>query len=130
MLLITGHSLGGAVAKLVAVRLMAYPDLIDITASTTTTTTKPDHVPPPLLRCAVFGAPLVGDKQLVDGVSRRGHFPAFLTVVNADDIVPRLLLCSAITTLSRVTTPPPPPKEGAPLFPAPKEGAGIGVPTC
>ncbi|CBH16849.1 class 3 lipase, putative [Trypanosoma brucei gambiense DAL972] len=74
-LVFSGHSLGGAVATLVALQLLqTHPDLAR------------DRV-----RCFTFGAPLVGDRQLTELVQRFGLTPNFHHIVHQLDIVPRLL---------------------------------------
>ncbi|CCD12505.1 unnamed protein product [Trypanosoma congolense IL3000] len=74
-LVLSGHSLGGAVAALVTLRLLhTNPDL-------------PEHK----LKCFTFGAPLVGDDQLTKLVKEFGLSTRFQHVVHLCDIIPQLL---------------------------------------
>ncbi|EKF31488.1 class 3 lipase, putative [Trypanosoma cruzi marinkellei] len=74
-LVLSGHSLGGAVAQLVAIRLLrAHPGILK-----------------DKLKCISIGAPLVGNYQLAQCVERCGWRSNFHHLVYRSDIVPRLL---------------------------------------
>ena len=71
-----GHSLGGAVATLAAVAILAESDESQSTAE---------------LRCVAFASPPVGNSALRRAVWERGWGPAFTNVCVPEDPVPRLL---------------------------------------
>lgn len=75
-MVLTGHSLGGAVAALGTLRLLG-----ELSAEY--------HVH---VSCITFGQPLVGDARLADFVDSRGYRHVFHAFINGADIVPRLLL--------------------------------------
>lgn len=86
--IVSGHSLGGAVAKVVTLMLLRQGYLTS------------DRV-----KCITFGTPLVGDDRLVEFVDRQ--YPSvFHTFVHKDDIVPRILLLNedAVSALGSVTS--------------------------
>ncbi|RNF26774.1 putative class 3 lipase [Trypanosoma conorhini] len=80
-LVLSGHSLGGAVAQLVAIRMLReYPGVFK------------DN-----LKCVSIGAPLVGNYQLAQCVERCGWLSNFHHLVYRSDIVPRLLCVDQMT---------------------------------
>lgn len=77
-IIVTGHSLGGAVATVVALRL-----LHEMTPSVA-----------PRVRCITFGAPLIGDSDLRETVKKRNWASVFHHFIHPSDVVPRLLAWS------------------------------------
>ncbi|KAK1277818.1 hypothetical protein QJS04_geneDACA016552 [Acorus gramineus] len=80
-LILTGHSIGGAIASLAALSLLASPSR----------SPRAKRVSPPSLLCITFGAPLLGNKPLSDAILRARWHGKFCHVVSNSDIVPRLL---------------------------------------
>ena len=74
--MLCGHSLGGAVATLAAVAILAESDESRSAAE---------------LRCVAFASPPVGNSALRRAVWERGWGPAFTNVCVPEDPVPRLL---------------------------------------
>jgi hypothetical protein len=77
-IILTGHSLGGAVAALVTLRLLRTESLM------------PEHTA--RVSCITFGQPLVGDADIVKSVVTKKQQRHFWTIVNEEDVVPRVLL--------------------------------------
>ena len=77
---ITGHSLGGAVAQLVMLRVLEEQAVYS------------NNLPGGQVTCISFGAPLVMDKKATQYVVERGWDSKFFSLVNEDDIVPRAML--------------------------------------
>ncbi len=75
-MIFTGHSLGGAVAHICALKQL------NNTSSQTGTQ----------IYSIAFGTPFIGDNGLKDALHRRGLSDRFLTLVNEQDAVPGLLL--------------------------------------
>lgn len=74
-LIFSGHSLGGAVAQLVALHMLrAHPGVLT-----------------ERLRCFSIGAPLVGNYQLTQYIEGCGWRSNFHSIVYGSDVVPRLL---------------------------------------
>ena len=77
--ILTGHSLGGAVAAVTTLRvLFSDPPLAAELRSR--------------LSCITFGQPLIGDEALAEFVSQRGVAGLFTAIINQGDVVPRSLL--------------------------------------
>lgn len=74
----TGHSLGGAIAMVNTLRLFEEETL--------------DSQLQKGLACITFASPLVGDKALQSNVNKKGYAKHFFTYVYETDIVPRILL--------------------------------------
>ncbi|ORC92369.1 putative class 3 lipase [Trypanosoma theileri] len=80
-LVISGHSLGGAVAQIVALRLlMENPQLFKNK-----------------LRCVSFGSPLVGNYQLAQFVEQNGWKSNFHHIVYRSDVIPRIFCADQMT---------------------------------
>ncbi|KAG8091085.1 hypothetical protein GUJ93_ZPchr0011g27013 [Zizania palustris] len=77
----TGHSLGGAIAALVALHYLC------ISSSSWA------YGPAPPVLCVTFGSPLLGNEALSNAILRERWAGSFCHVVSQDDVVPRLLLC-------------------------------------
>ncbi|KAK9735536.1 hypothetical protein RND81_04G211200 [Saponaria officinalis] len=77
-IIITGHSIGGALASLTALWLLSYHQS-NATPS------------PPRILCITFGSPLLGNKPLSKSLLRHRWAGNFCHVVYKHDIVPRLL---------------------------------------
>jgi len=77
---LTGHSLGGAVASMMALRLLLNDDGTDLDAKSYKQ-----------LLCVTFGSPLVGDKAIADSIQKDFN-RHFINYVHETDIVPRILL--------------------------------------
>ncbi|KAH9610188.1 hypothetical protein KSS87_022112 [Heliosperma pusillum] len=75
-IVITGHSVGGALASLTALWLLSYHQTIPT---------------PPKVLCITFGSPLLGNKSLSKSLLRQRWAGNFCHVVLKHDIVPRLL---------------------------------------
>lgn len=75
-LVITGHSIGGAIASLCTLWLLSY--LKSISSSL------------PVM-CITFGSPLLGNKSFSQAISREKWGGNFCHVVSKHDIMPRLL---------------------------------------
>jgi len=75
-LVITGHSIGGAIASLCTLWLLSY--LQSISSSL------------PVM-CITFGSPLLGNKSFSEAISREKWGGNFCHVVSKHDIMPRLL---------------------------------------
>ena len=80
-LVLCGHSLGGAVAALAAVTLLAEADEDDAAGET--------------LRCIAFASPPVGNSAMRRVLCQRGWDGAFTNVCVPEDPVPRLLFTPA-----------------------------------
>ncbi|KAI9223032.1 hypothetical protein BC828DRAFT_376931 [Blastocladiella britannica] len=85
-LLVTGHSLGGAVAQLVGMMLRAH-DAPDLRFLACGTSTDPEAF---RIECLTYAAPPVATAELA------ANFPDFVNVVNDTDIVPRLSYATAL----------------------------------
>ncbi|CCW61912.1 unnamed protein product [Phytomonas sp. EM1] len=83
-LVLTGHSLGGAVAQLLTLQLL--DQYLEMGA-----------VEPPRILCVTVGAPLIGDYQLAMRVERNGWAHYFHNIVYRSDIVPRLTCGNELT---------------------------------
>ncbi|KAH9589107.1 Fungal lipase-like domain [Trypanosoma melophagium] len=80
-LVVSGHSLGGAVAQIVSLRLiMANPQLFKNK-----------------LKCVSFGSPLVGNCQLTQFVEKNKWTSNFHHIAYRSDIVPRLFCADRMT---------------------------------
>ncbi|XP_062197201.1 lipase-like PAD4 isoform X2 [Phragmites australis] len=77
----TGHSLGGAIAALAALRYLC------ISSSSSTWGSAPQVL------CITFGSPLLGNEALSRAILRERWSGNFCHVVSQHDIVPRLLFC-------------------------------------
>uniref|UniRef100_A0A0D9XQ09 Fungal lipase-like domain-containing protein n=1 Tax=Leersia perrieri TaxID=77586 RepID=A0A0D9XQ09_9ORYZ len=77
----TGHSLGGAIAALVALHYLC-------TSSSSST-----FAPAPPVLCVTFGSPLLGNDTLNRAILRERWAGNFCHVVSQHDVVPRLLFC-------------------------------------
>lgn len=75
-LVLTGHSLGGAIASLTALWLLSY--LHSISASLS-------------VLCITFGSPMLGNKSLSRAILQERWAGNFIHVIGKHDIVPRLL---------------------------------------
>jgi hypothetical protein len=82
-LVLCGHSLGGAVAELVTLRLLAAA---------------PTLPGPSRLRCVSFGTPALGNAALAQMVESKGWGAYFSSYALPEDPVPRLLLAAAAQT--------------------------------
>ncbi|XP_030471681.2 lipase-like PAD4 [Syzygium oleosum] len=76
-IVITGHSIGGSIAFLTALRLLTY--LISI-------------FPPISVFCIGFGSPFLGNESLSQAILRERWGGSFCNVVSTRDIMPRLSL--------------------------------------
>ncbi|CCW66855.1 unnamed protein product [Phytomonas sp. Hart1] len=81
-LVLTGHSLGGAVAQLLTLQLL--DQFLEMGKS-------------PQILCVTIGAPLIGNYQLAQRVERNGWTRYFHNIVYRSDIVPRLACGSELT---------------------------------
>ncbi|KAL8171771.1 hypothetical protein V2J09_023575 [Rumex salicifolius] len=77
-IVLTGHSIGGSIASLMALSWLCYLE-----------TTPPP--PSTQILCITFGSPLLGNKSLSRALLRQRWAGSFCHVVSKDDIVPRLL---------------------------------------
>uniref|UniRef100_A0A803KNC0 Lipase-like PAD4 n=2 Tax=Chenopodium quinoa TaxID=63459 RepID=A0A803KNC0_CHEQI len=75
-IILTGHSIGGAIASLTALWLLSYIQTIPS---------------PPQILCITFGSPLLGNKSLLKSLLRQRWAGNFCHVVLKHDIIPRLL---------------------------------------
>lgn len=75
-LVITGHSIGGAVASLTALWLLSYLQSVPSTHS---------------VLCITFGSPLLGNKPISRAVLREQWAGNFCHIIGKHDIVPRLV---------------------------------------
>jgi len=80
-LVLCGHSLGGAVAKLCTLRLLRQ---------------LPEGSPSPPITCITFACTAVGNKGLATMVDARGWGPHFRNYLLPEDVVPRLLGMSLV----------------------------------
>ncbi|KAF0894616.1 hypothetical protein E2562_001912 [Oryza meyeriana var. granulata] len=76
----TGHSLGGAIAALVALHYLC------------TSSSSSACSPAPVL-CVTFGSPLLGNEALSKAILRERWAGNFCHVVSQHDVVPRILFC-------------------------------------
>lgn len=74
--ILTGHSIGGAIASLTTLWLLSYLQTIPS---------------PPQVLCITFGSPLLGNESLSKSLLRQRWAGNFCHVVSKHDIVPRLL---------------------------------------
>lgn len=88
---LTGHSMGGCVASLVALHFLC--------ASSGSSSPSPAS-----LLCITFGSPLLGDDALSRAVLRERWSGRFCHVVAQHDIMPRLLLCPVNSMPPRLVT--------------------------
>ncbi|CAH1778552.1 unnamed protein product [Owenia fusiformis] len=79
-IVICGHSMGGAVAQIVALEMLVQMDIKQIKDTTTC--------------CISFGAPLVATKGVTEFVDKHEMASKFVNVINQGDPVPRLLMLS------------------------------------
>uniref|UniRef100_A0A0E0F384 Fungal lipase-like domain-containing protein n=1 Tax=Oryza meridionalis TaxID=40149 RepID=A0A0E0F384_9ORYZ len=77
----TGHSLGGAIAALVALHYLC------------TSSSSSAFAPAPPVLCVTFGSPLLGNQALSRAILRERWAGNFCHVVSQHDVVPRLLFC-------------------------------------
>lgn len=93
-LVFTGHSLGGAIAQLIAIELLAY--LSDVTIATTL---REAGITDPASRimCVSLGSPLVGNYQLAEYINLSNWARCFHHLVYRTDIVPRLCCGDELT---------------------------------
>jgi hypothetical protein len=78
-LILTGHSLSGAVAAVVTLRLLRESNLM------------PEHLS--RVKCITFGQPLIGDEDLLKSVMKnQDEWRHFSAIVNEMDVVPRILM--------------------------------------
>ncbi|XP_021734616.1 lipase-like PAD4 [Chenopodium quinoa] len=75
-IILTGHSIGGAIASLTTLWLLSYIQTIPS---------------PPQILCITFGSPLLGNKSLSKSLLRQRWAGNFCHVVLKHDIIPRLL---------------------------------------
>lgn len=81
-IIVTGHSIGGAIASLTALWLLSYLQNIPS--------------PPPRILCITYGSPLLGNKSLAKSLLRQRWTESFCHVVHKSDIVPRLLFAPSL----------------------------------
>ncbi|GAB4855715.1 Lipase-like pad4 [Ancistrocladus abbreviatus] len=74
--ILTGHSIGGAMASLMALTLLSYLENV---------------LSPPQVLCITIGSPLLGNESLSKATLRQRWGGSFCHVVMKHDIVPRLL---------------------------------------
>lgn len=80
-IILTGHSIGGAIASLTTLWLLSYIQTIPS---------------PPEILCITFGSPLLGNKSLSKSLLRQRWAANFCHVVLKHDIIPRLLFAPLI----------------------------------
>ncbi|XP_062094230.1 lipase-like PAD4 [Humulus lupulus] len=83
-IVITGHSLGGAIASLSTLWLLCHCYLQSVSFS-------------PSVLCITFGSPLLGNESLSQAIHRERWGGNFCHVVSKHDIMPRLLLAPLAT---------------------------------
>ncbi|KAM6563206.1 hypothetical protein CsatB_023204 [Cannabis sativa] len=83
-IVITGHSLGGAIASLSTLWLLCHCHLQSVSYS-------------PSVLCITFGSPLLGNESLSRAILRERWGGNFCHVVSKHDIMPRLLLAPSAT---------------------------------
>lgn len=102
-IVVCGHSLGGAVAKIVALHM-----LIQLKESKTIVKANPqsprEDAPMPL-SCITFGAPYVADRGVSEYIEKYGMTNSFLNVINQNDPVP-YVFCLAQASQNKPTSKP------------------------
>ncbi|XP_040384839.1 lipase-like PAD4 [Oryza brachyantha] len=86
----TGHSLGGAIATLVALHYLC------------TLSSSSACAPAPPVLCVTFGSPLLGNEALSRAILRERWAGNFCHVVSQHDVVPRLLFCPLNVTPAHI----------------------------
>ncbi|CAL0305260.1 unnamed protein product [Lupinus luteus] len=86
-IVVTGHSIGGAIASLCTLWLLSYLQHISSSLS---------------LLCITFGSPLLGNKSFSNAILKQKWATNFCHIVSNHDIMPRLLFAPTIPHTSQL----------------------------